>query len=120
MELYATCHQLRMHESKDLKCHVKVGTGPILEDCTGIILHASGEENDLTYDAKDFNWLRNRVPSPNFCIVKESDESRDMNVVSLDTAASNPVRVELGSEEARQPSTTTSSNDAQSDEDDEL
>jgi hypothetical protein len=120
MELYATCHQLRMHESNDLECHAKVMSGPILEDCTGIIFYASGQENDLVYDAKDFNWLRTGVPSPNFRIVEESDETKDMNVASSDTVASNPIRVELGSEGARQPSTTTSSNDAQSDEDDEL
>lgn len=121
MELHATCHQLRMHESNDLKCHAMVGSGPILEDCTGIIFHASGQENDLVYDAKDFNWLRNGVPSPNFRIVEESDETKEMNVVSSDTTvASNPIQVELGSEEARQPSTTISANDTQSDEDDEL
>jgi hypothetical protein len=124
MELHATCHQLRMHESHDLKCHAMVGSGPILEDCTGIIFYVSGQENDLVYDAKDFNWLRNGVPSPNFRIVEESDETKDtMNVVlSSDTTsvASNPTQVELGSEEARQPSTTISANDTQSDEDDEL
>lgn len=113
--LYATCHQLRMHESTHLDCHVKVGSGPVLEDCTGIIFYAF-QENDLVYDAKDFNWLRNGVSSPNFHIVKESDEETDLDPSHHVTF--NPI--EQGSEETAQPSTTTSSNDAQSDEDDEL
>ena len=67
LKLYATCHQLRIHESNALKCHVSVGSGPILEDCNSIVFYASNP-HDLVYDTKDFNWLRNGVPSPNFCI----------------------------------------------------
>lgn len=115
MILNATCHQLRMHESTHLECHVMVGSGPILEDCTDIIFFAC-QESDLVYDAKDFNWLRNGVPSPNFRIVKESDEHMDLDPSHHVT--SNPI--EQGSEETAQPSTTTSPNDAQFDEDDEL
>lgn len=59
-----------MHDSRALKCRVTVGSGPILEDCTDILFYASSK-NDMVHDAKDFNWLRNGVPSPNFCIVKE-------------------------------------------------
>ena len=115
MILYATCHQLRLHESAHLQCHVKVGSGPILEECTDIILYAY-HESDLVYDAKDFNWLRNGIPSPNFRIVKESNDDKDLD-------PSHPVTfhpMEQGSEETTRPSTPISCNDTLSDEDDEL
>ena len=68
LELVASCHQLRLHESQYLKCHVKVGSGPILEGCSNILFFASSK-TDLVRDTKDFNWLRNGVPSPNYSIV---------------------------------------------------
>lgn len=73
MELYGSCHQLRIHECKQAKFHVQVQSSPILEDSTGIIFFTSGNKNDdAVHDAKDFNWLRNGVPSPNFEIVEET------------------------------------------------
>ena len=68
LELTASCHQLRLHESHHLQCHVKVGSGPILEGCSDILFFASSG-TDLVRDTKDFNWLRNGVPSPNYSIV---------------------------------------------------
>jgi len=74
--LTASCHQLRLHESRELQCHVMVGTSPILENCTDVVFYASSE-NDFVRDAKDFNWLRNGVPSPNFSIVDEISKHDD-------------------------------------------
>jgi len=53
-----------------------VGTSPILENCTDVVFYASSE-NDFVRDAKDFNWLRNGVPSPNFSIVDEISKHDD-------------------------------------------
>lgn len=99
LELFASSHQLRMHESSSLKCHVSVGSGPILEDCTGIVFYVSANKSngDFVYDAKDFNWLRNGLPSPNFCLVQEEkvefvskadDEPRVESVHNLGSTAS--------------------------------
>jgi hypothetical protein len=76
LELTASCHQLRLHESKNLRCHVQVGSGPILEDCTEIVFFASSD-SDLVRDTKDFNWLRNGVPSPNYFIVDDVKNGAD-------------------------------------------
>ena len=85
VKLQATCHQLRMHESNALELHVQVGSGPILEDCTDIVFYACGGSNDLVYDAKDFNWLRNGVPSPNFRVVqaKETHDSEKIEAANM-------------------------------------
>lgn len=72
LELKGSCHQLRLHECKNLQCRVQVGSGPILEDCTDIVFFASSD-NNLLRDTKDFSWLRNGVPSPNYFIVDDDE-----------------------------------------------
>jgi hypothetical protein len=61
--VHAKSQQLRIHESKDLTFHVELAAGAILEDCTRIMFVSD------RIDAKDFNWLRAGIPSPNFRIV---------------------------------------------------
>ena len=55
--------QLRLHESSALECVVNVTAGAILEDCTEIVFRGSVE-------VKDFNWLRDGIPSPNYRVVE--------------------------------------------------
>jgi len=128
LELYATSHQLRMHESSSLACHTNVNSGPILEDCTGIVFYA-GSKEDLVHDAKDFNWLRNGVPSPNFCIVEENctDNTIDTGVTNDEHGGHlvDPTSNETGiaAEEAQHNPDTSTCNvlsGGQSDDDDEL
>jgi hypothetical protein len=74
VQLYLKCHQLRLHDSTDLHCHVFVVAPPVLEDSSGIVFYTLSEEDNSAAirDAKDFNWLRNGIPSPNFSIVEET------------------------------------------------
>jgi Tubulin binding cofactor C len=63
--------QLRLHHSKDIHCynsHIHAGT--ILEDCQHVTFHVPSTTNPAEYrnNIKDFNWLRNGIPSPNFSI----------------------------------------------------
>lgn len=69
--------QLRLHESSDLQCRVAVSAGAILEECTGITFVTS---SPLLFDVKDFDWLRSRVPSPNYT-VEISDKEVDAEAV---------------------------------------
>lgn len=64
-ELHFQCHQLRLHESYDLRCFVRVSTGAILEDCRRIVFFTKPSDE---LDVKDFNFLKQGVPSPNFQI----------------------------------------------------
>jgi hypothetical protein len=90
--------QLRLHDSTDLTCHVPnpATIGAILEGCTRIVFvippssssvqqsaiasnyrpaedsRASAATRQPTpplLDAKDFNWLRTGIPSPNFSVI---------------------------------------------------
>lgn len=78
VELEACSHQLRIHTSTALKIHAKVQSGPILEDCHDVTFYATCKD-DVVYDTKDFCWLRNGVPSPNFCITLEEKEQNSGN-----------------------------------------
>ena len=65
-----SCHQLRIHETKKLRCHVKVGSGPILEDSSDIFFYAAPGDS-VIHETKDFNWFRSE-PSPNFEIIEKA------------------------------------------------
>ena len=75
------CQQIRLHDSEDLTCHVEQNAssvGAILEGCARIVFSISPSSlsdeqrhQPLLLDAKDFNWLRNGIPSPNFRVVVE-------------------------------------------------
>jgi Tubulin binding cofactor C len=73
-------HQLRIHDSHHLDYHIveSTGGGTILEDCHHVTFYTStGATNATTtaptLDIKDFNWLRNGIPSPNFSIKSLQD-----------------------------------------------
>ena len=83
-------HQLRIHESSDLRIHIHnaaASGGAILEDCTDLVFYvtvpsnvngvgritAGGDPCNLL-EVKDFNWLRNGIPSPNFIVETEHGE----------------------------------------------
>ena len=87
--------QLRLHDSTDLTCHVNATIGAILEGCTRIVfaippvvsttttsssmtLLSTEQPQDerqglVLLDAKDFDWLRTGVPSPNFKVIEQKD-----------------------------------------------
>jgi len=75
LTLYLESQQLRLHESTDLYCHVKISAGAILEDSTRLRFYHNAD-TDGTLDVRDFNWLRSGVPSPNFSIEKAMDMER--------------------------------------------
>ena len=83
--IHCSCYQLRIHESKDVRFKCWVRSGPIIEDCTGMVFEGdyylhNEEGNNLYWDVKDFNWLRTLRKSPNFVVIKpdtkESDEEK--------------------------------------------
>jgi hypothetical protein len=65
--------QLRLHESTNLLCHVDLVTaGAMLEDCKDIVFVVpSADQDKCVVDVRDFNWLREGIPSPNFRIEGE-------------------------------------------------
>jgi hypothetical protein len=81
VQLYLQSQQLRLHESHDLDCHVKISAGAILEDCTRVTFYTNTNTNTNTtttttaaaLDVRDFNWLRSGVPSPNYSVQQESE-----------------------------------------------
>jgi hypothetical protein len=76
VELEACSHQLRIHASTFLKLTVHVQSGPILEDCHDVVFYTTCKD-DVVNDTKDFCWLRNGVPSPNFCIILQQQETNE-------------------------------------------
>jgi hypothetical protein len=76
VQLYLQSQQLRLHESHDLDCHVKISAGAILEDCTRVTFYTNTNTTTTTaaaLDVRDFNWLRSGVPSPNYSVQQESE-----------------------------------------------
>ncbi|GAX19294.1 hypothetical protein FisN_4Lh130 [Fistulifera solaris] len=72
MTLRSTCQQLRLHGSTGLDCYVFFKGGAILEDCSRINFW---KRRDTSMgDVRDFNWLKNGVPSPNFVVDEENNE----------------------------------------------
>jgi hypothetical protein len=51
---------------------VTTNSGPILEDSTGIVFHASSSDKYLC-ETKDFNWFQ-KDASPNFVIITKKEE----------------------------------------------
>lgn len=90
-------HQLRIHESSDLRLSIGDAAssgGVILEECTNLTFliesrHATPTSSDVASDetqlleVKDFNWLRNGIPSPNFDIEIVRADRRLGNDASL-------------------------------------
>mmetsp|Transcript_17388 Transcript_17388/g.37878 ORF Transcript_17388/g.37878 Transcript_17388/m.37878 type:complete len:250 (+) Transcript_17388:231-980(+) len=100
-EIRCRCYQLRVHDSKDVKFSVWVRSGPIIEDCNGMVFDGNYYSDEVMkiggcngndgvdgssatdgvigrnmfWDVKDFNWLRALRKSPNFVVItkKTSD-----------------------------------------------
>lgn len=64
----ASCRQLRIHETNNLRCKVTVGSGPIIEDSSNVTFYAPCGDTVIR-ETKDFNWFRSE-PSPNFEIIE--------------------------------------------------
>mmetsp|Transcript_3746 Transcript_3746/g.8271 ORF Transcript_3746/g.8271 Transcript_3746/m.8271 type:complete len:520 (-) Transcript_3746:166-1725(-) len=128
-EVRCSCYQLRVHDSKDVKFGVWVRSGPIIEDCTGMIFGGNyysdsvderGGDNEGTrvpdrnmfWDVKDFNWLRALRKSPNFVVVRESTTRKEDNVSTRNS------RTEGG--ESTPVIAVSTENDTEDDSEDEL
>jgi len=87
--VHCSCYQLRIHESKDVRFKCWVRSGPIIEDCSGMVFEGDyyldndgtdgscGVGSNLYWDVKDFNWLRTLRKSPNFVVVSDTKESAE-------------------------------------------
>lgn len=106
-------HQLRIHESSNLQIHIKDGEGcggSILEDTSNLVFYVNdttimknGEDDNndkALLDVKDFNWLRNNIPSPNFRVEAAS-------LVSIESTSTSG---EGGSEATVDPPAATTNN----------
>jgi len=73
--------QLRLHESTDLTCRVQVSAGAILEDCSRVVFQCQAQATGAPpLDVKDFDWLRNGIPSPNFRVEAIEEDELDKTV----------------------------------------
>jgi len=79
--IHCSCYQLRIHESKDVRLKCWVRSGPIIEDCNGMVFegdyYSNEEGNNLYWDVKDFNWLRTLRKSPNFVVIKSDTDTKE-------------------------------------------
>lgn len=126
-------HQLRIHECNNFQCHVQQPAssgGAIMEDCTNMTFYIMSQStaDNSAFEVKDFNWLRNGIPSPNFRIVVKaldndtanthlsSCQSKDVPGGLVGVPAVAVVSAETENENSAAPVTT----DAESDDEDEL
>ena len=86
-EIRCSAYQLRIHDSKNVRFGVWVRSGPIIEDCTGIVFAGDFYQTEncagrnMYWDVKDFNWLRSLKKSPNFTVIeiRKDRESGDVD-----------------------------------------
>ncbi|EIE89581.1 hypothetical protein G6F55_012306 [Rhizopus delemar] len=72
--LVVDCHQLRIHDARNLEILMHVTSRPIIEDSTGISTgKLSSDNNSINYydQIEDFNWLKKQA-SPNWKIMDDS------------------------------------------------
>mmetsp|Transcript_37497 Transcript_37497/g.67528 ORF Transcript_37497/g.67528 Transcript_37497/m.67528 type:complete len:515 (-) Transcript_37497:122-1666(-) len=97
-KIRCSAYQLRVHDSNDVTFGVWVRSGPIIEDCKGMVFEGnyyaddgknegSGKSEEsgvvgrnMFWDVKDFNWLRALRKSPNFVVVTKSTVGNDEEV----------------------------------------
>lgn len=71
---------MRLHGSTGLECHVLFKGGAILEDCSRI---SFWKARDIPVgDIRDFNWLKNGIPSPNFSVEEECQASEEAEITA--------------------------------------
>jgi Tubulin binding cofactor C len=106
-------HQLRIHESSNLQCHISHGDacgGIILED-SSLLVFAVKANKEKTFmengnilpllDVKDFNWLRNNIPSPNFRVEVAIDNEEEELTTSTKGAISSDPKIDLDTVDAQ-------------------
>ena len=77
-EVRCSAYQLRVHDSKNVDFGVWVRSGPIIEDCTGMVFagnfytNTSQPGRNMYWDVKDFKWLRSLRKSPNFTVIEDN------------------------------------------------
>jgi len=101
-----SCYQLRVHESTNVRFRVWTRSGPIIEDCSGMVFdgdyfdddcdtnsnsnsnltnNAESPRKNMFWDVKDFNWLRTLKKSPNFeVIARGSDRVVHESIQNID------------------------------------
>ena len=109
--IHCSAYQLRVHESKNVRFNVWVRSGPIIEDCTGMVFEGNyysdeessdvnesdtnasamngiadgvgggGGRRNMYWDVKDFNWLRALRKSPNFVVIEKKHQQQQLEVV---------------------------------------
>ncbi|CCJ29202.1 unnamed protein product [Pneumocystis jirovecii] len=69
------CHQLRMHDCKNVDVLISCKSKPIIENCTGIRFGPNPYDKDsyeTWNEVQDFGWLK-QSKSPNWDIIPEED-----------------------------------------------
>ena len=94
--IVSASRQLRIHECDNVTFHIDVFSGPIIEDCKKMTFHGDYVEQtmiannktkkgqrhnkeekqqshheNMFWDVKDFNWLKPKIPSPNFTVIRD-------------------------------------------------
>ncbi|VDK23217.1 unnamed protein product [Anisakis simplex] len=79
--LVAAAHQIRVHDSRELKLHIAVRSAIVIEDCDEFQI-APYRVKDVQLDwidtnnnwrrVQDFNWLSDE-PNPHWCLMSESE-----------------------------------------------
>eukprot|EP00956_Cyclotella_meneghiniana_P001231 scaffold1351_cov57-Cyclotella_meneghiniana.AAC.4 len=106
-EIRCSAYQLRIHDSKNVRFGVWVRSGPIIEDCSGIVFAGDfyRTENcpgrNMYWDVKDFNWLRSLKKSPNFTVIEitKDNEGGGANAKNLAGIADKSTANEVDSED---------------------
>lgn len=89
--LAVSCQQLRVHASSHCQLYVEVSSGPVLENCTDIVVApfplcltpvdrrgASPASTNRWSEVQDFNWLSRTQPSPHWRIMSLHDDSAEV------------------------------------------
>lgn len=73
--LVFACHQMRMHDARNVDVYLHCGSRPIIEDCEDIRFHRFGDAQGNMWDqVDDFKWLRSD-PSPHWRAEREGGEA---------------------------------------------
>lgn len=122
LTLRSTCQQLRLHGSTGLECYVLFKGGAILEDCSRVTFWK--RRDAPVGDIRDFNWLKNGIPSPNFIVEEEGQSTLDFERTNADTEVKDEMMIRheaMAGEDNRTPSFSESAiesiTDNQDDED---
>ena len=133
-------HQLRIHESSDLRFTIgdaKSSGGVILEDCRNLTFiincltsghsgaASDGVVSDETQllDVRDFNWLRNGIPSPNFeieTVLSDREFGKYASFMPSTLALVDPTLLQDAKDEPEVAAAATADVEAEESDEDEL